>query len=126
MRRFLAALAVVGLTACGGSDGGSSDDAGSDRVTVTALAEKLGCTGLEIETDSSQRELGAREEGSCQFAGEGVTILTYNENSAQDMANDIAKEFGGIAVAGDRWTVRVDTDATAERVRAKLGGKLDY
>lgn len=115
MRRLIVVLAMA-MAACGGGGGGTP--------TVASVAAKLGCTGLTIEADNAQRELGAREEGHCTFAGEEVTVLTYNENSARDAANGIARQFGGIAVLGDRWTVRVDTDAQAEQVRAKLGGKL--
>ena len=116
MRRTVVSLAVM-LAACGGG--------GDKAPTVAGVAAKLGCTGLTIETDNAQRELGAREEGQCTFAGEEVTVLTYNTNSGRDAMNKIAKEFGGIAVLGDRWTVRVDTDAMAEQVRTKLGGKVD-
>lgn len=88
------------------------------------LATKLGCTGLKLETQDSQRELGAREQGGCTFAGEQVTVLTYNTNSARDAANNIAQEFGSIAVLGDRWTVRVDSENVATQVQGILGGRL--
>lgn len=117
MRRTLAVVALI-LTACGGGGGGDK------APTVAALAGKLGCAGLVIETDNSQRELGAREEGECDLAGEKVTVLAYNTNSARDAANQIARQFGGIAVLGDRWTVRVDSDAMAQRVQKALGGRL--
>lgn len=117
MRRTLVGVALVLLVACGGD---------SEPETVQSLAEKLGCTRtLVIEDDDKQRELGAREEGACQLGAESVTVLVYNTNTARDTSNKIAKEFGGIAVLGDRWTVRVDSQATAERVREKLGGKID-
>ncbi len=116
MRRKVAVLALASLAACGGSGGG-------ERPSVEGLAARLGCTGLEVDTE--QRELGAREQGRCEFAGDRVTVLTYNSNSARDSANSIAKEFGGIAVLGDRWTVRVDSDAIAAQVRSKLGGTVD-
>ena len=110
------ALALVLLTGCGGG--------GEDATpTVAALAERLGCTGLEMD-EASQKELGAREDGSCMFAGKRVSVLTYNSNSARDNMNEIAKEFGSISVLGDRWAVRVDSDALAGQVQAKLGGKV--
>ena len=114
-------VAMAGLlVACGGGGEG-----GGGTPTVQALADKLGCTGLKIEAEDSQQELGAREEGSCAFAGDEVTLLTYNSNSTRDAMNKIAKDFGGIAVLGDQWTVRVGTNAIAEQVKAKLGGKID-
>ena len=118
MRRFVAAVALGALSACGGGSGSSNS------ITVTSLATKLGCTGLAIEAENTQREIGAREEGACTHSGDKVTILTYHTNSARDAANSIAKESGGIAVLGDRWTVRVNTDASAKAVKAKLGGTL--
>ena len=94
MRRFVAAVALGALSACGGGSGSS------DSITVTSLATKLGCTGLAIEAENTRREPGAREEGACTHSGDKVTILTYHTNSARDAANSIAKESGGIAVLG--------------------------
>ena len=110
MKRLFAAMALAALTACG--DGGPP--------TVQAVADKLGCVGVQMEA-GHQRPLGAREEGHCTFAGEQVTIVAYDTNSARDAANTIAKEFGAILVLGDRWTVRVDSDVIAQQIRAKLG-----
>lgn len=115
MRR-LVLVALLALAGCGGD--------GDSVPTVDGLAGRLGCTELVIESDATQRELGAREQGSCRLGGETVTILTYNTTAARDGADEIARHFGGIAVLGDRWTVRADTDATARQVQAALGGTL--
>jgi hypothetical protein len=82
----------------------------------------LGCSELEIVTDQSQRAFGATGDGSCQFAGEQVHLLTFDTDSAQERAIRIGKDFEQIFVVGDGWTARVDSAATAETVKAKLGG----
>jgi len=108
--------AVLAATACsgGGGPGGAT--------TVHALASKLGCSELEIVTDESQRAFGATEDGSCQFAGEQVHLLTFDTDSAQERAIRIGKDFEQILVIGEGWTARVESAATAETVKAKLGG----
>lgn len=107
--------AALAATACSGS--GSSG-----ATTVQALASKLGCSELELVTDESQRAFGATGDGSCQFAGEQVHLLTFDTDSAQNRAIRIGKDFGQILVIGEGWTARVDSATTAEKVRAKLGG----
>jgi transcriptional regulator with XRE-family HTH domain len=42
---------------------------------------------LEERVAQLEAELGAREQGSCRFAGETVTILTYNTTEARDSAD---------------------------------------
>jgi hypothetical protein len=107
--------AVLAATACsGGGSGGAT--------TVDSLASKLGCVDLEMVTDESQRAFGATGDGSCQFEGERVHLLTFASDSAQDRAIRIGKEFGQIYVIGKSWTARVDSAATAGKVKAKLGG----
>ena len=107
--------AVLAATACNG--GGSSG-----ATTVHALASKLGCSELEIVTDESQRAFGATGDGSCQFAGERIHLLIFDTDSAQDRAIRIGKDFEQIFVTGDGWMARVESAATAEKVRARLGG----
>lgn len=120
-RRTIAALAAVAtLGACSG--GGSTDSGGSDAPQPQALADKIGCDSFEAETE--QLELGSREQGFCDLGDETLTIHTYKSNEPRDTAQKIAEEFGGIAVVGDRFVVRVDTQATAERVQAAVGGDI--
>ena len=106
--------AALAATACsGGGSGGTT--------TVHALASKLGCSELELVTDES-RAFGATGDGSCQFAGEKVHLLTFDTDSAQDRSIRIGKDFGQILVIGEGWTARVDSATTAEKVKGKLGG----
>ena len=118
MKRKLAAVVLLlALGACG--------DGGSERPTVAGLAERLNkagipCQNLEMNNDV----LVAREEGSCDSAGERVTIDVFNNNEARDAAQKLAESFGAKLALGDRWSISVDTDATAERVQKALGGKV--
>lgn len=107
-------VALVALTACGGDNTPPSPG---------VLATKIGCTDVEAST-GSQMELGAREEVTCSLGDERLTILTYASNEPRDTAQEIAANFGGITVLGDRFAVRVDTQATAERVQEAVGGEI--
>ncbi len=119
MRRGVSSIlmtaAVLAATACSGGGAGGP-------TTVDALASKLGCSELQVVTDDSQRALDATGDGSCEFAGERVQLLTFDTDSALDRAIRIGKEFGQIFVIGEGWTARVASAATAQSVRAKLGG----
>lgn len=107
--------AVLAATACSGVSS-------SGATTVHALASKLGCSELEIVTDESQRAFDATGDGSCQFAGARVHLLTFDTDSARDRAIRIGKDFEQVFVIGEGWTARVASPATAEKVREKLGG----
>ena len=112
---WLLLAAVLAGTAC-------SSDGSSGPTTVRALASKLGCSELEVVGEPSEPAFDATGDGTCRFAGEQVHLLTFDTDSAQDRAIRIAKDFGQILVVGEGWTARVASAATAEKVKAKLGG----
>lgn len=104
------------LTACGGGDGGAPP-------RPSELAEKIGCTNFEAETET--KELGSREQGLCELGEETVFIHTYANNEQRDSIQEIAQKLGGgITVLGDRFAVRVDSQEAAEKVRQQIGGKI--
>lgn len=125
-RRLVLVLIAVALLA-GGSvtaglllrDGGSG---GASAESLAALSARLGCTGLEQETE--QTELFVREQGRCQFSGGTVTLYTFNSDEAQAGWVDVAARFGGVMVVGQRWAVSVVTPAAGDQVRAKIGGQV--
>lgn len=107
-------VSAVLLGACGG---------GSSPPSPKALADKINCDVYELQT--GQIELGAREQAWCEIGEERLTILTYKSNEPRDSSQKIAEELGGgIAVVGDRFVVRVDSQAMAERVKKAVGGEI--
>lgn len=110
--------AVLAATACAG--GGSKGP-----TTVETLASRLGCSELDIVTVESQRAFGATGDAFCQFAGERVHLLTFDTAPAQDRAIRVGRDFEQIFVVGEGWMARVSSAATAEKVKAKLGGVVN-
>lgn len=108
-------------TACGGGSGGGGS---GGPPTVATLAGTLGCTQLEMATEESQGALGSIENGSCQLGGERVDLFTYDSDSEQERAIRILADFEQVLVVGEGWTARVDSTATAEIVKDKLGGSV--
>jgi hypothetical protein len=92
-----------------------------DVTPVTDLASRLGCSGF---TQGTQIELFVREQGDCQFDGATVTLHTFTTGDAAASWLQVAQNFGGIYVVGDRWAISVDTQDKANAVRAKLGGDI--
>ncbi len=124
MRRLARYALALTLAACGGS----SDAAGGAQPTATALRDRLiragvDCAGYE-ERVGDDKPILVREEASCEHGEEILVLDTFNTNSARDSAVQIAREFGGIMVVGDRWAVMADSNATAEEVQRVLGGRI--
>ena len=120
-RRSATCMAVAAILVSGACDGGGS----GGPPTVQALASRLRCSELEVVTEPSQRFSDATGDASCQFAGERIQLLTHDSESAQDRALRMFRDFDQIFVAGERWTVRVGSSATATKVKATLGGSID-
>jgi hypothetical protein len=128
----LMTLAVLMLTSCGGSDGADSGSAGDQKLlTVQAVVDELGnggvtCSGLKMATEGpdGQNQLGTREDGNCSIGGERVNVVTFPADVPATKWVESAQQIGGgIYVAGDTWAVGTETQATADKVKAALGGE---
>lgn len=110
-----ASVLAAGLTlaACGGSQP-------SAPPSPSALASRIGCTGYS----SISPTLYAREEGSCTVNGDDLDIATFSSTSDEDNSVCAASGFGGIIVKGNLWVVNTGNQASANAVKAKLGGVI--
>jgi hypothetical protein len=120
---------VVFLAGCGGSDNSSSAPAttaatkppSAQDIINQLTAAELTCSGV---TPASDRQLGTREDVSCELRGESINIVTFNTNTARDQFLTVAREFGGIYVVGDLWAVGVPNEGLGMSVRKATGGVM--
>lgn len=132
MKRMLGliTLAVFMLTGCNRSDGIESDTGDDQLLTVEAVVDELGqggvtCSDLKMSGQGSegQNQLFTREDGRCSIGDEEVNVVTFDGPSQRDQYLEAAKQFGSIYVTGETWAVGTETQATADKVKAALGGE---
>ena len=69
--------------------------------------------------------LFAREEGTCTLNGGDLDVITFSTSANEDNWIKAASQFGGgIIVKGPLWAVAADSQASADSVKAKLGGTI--
>lgn len=112
---LICVTAAIGLalTACGGGTP-------SKPPSPSALASRLGCGGFS----SMSPTLFAREEGTCTLNGDDLDVVTFSTSANEDNWIKAAGQFGGIIVKGPLWAVAADSQASADSVKAKLGGTI--
>jgi hypothetical protein len=101
------------LTACGGSTP-------SQPPSPASLASRLGCTGFS----SMSPTLFAREEGSCTLNGDDLDVVTFSTSANEDNWIKVGGQFGGVIVKGALWVIAAGSQASADAVKAKLGGTI--
>src|SRR5260370_29107470 len=102
----------LALTSCGGGT--------PKPPSPSALASRIGCTGFA----SISPTLFAREEGGCILDGDNLDVVTFSTSANEDNWIKVGSQFGGIIVKGPLWVVAAGSQASAEAVKAKLGGTI--
>ncbi len=128
----LVTLAMFMLTGCGGSNEAGGGGAGDQKLlTVQAVIDELGqdgvtCSHLKMSGNGSegQNQLYTREDGRCSIGDEEVNVVTFDGAAQRDQYLQVAKQFGGIYVTGETWAVATETQGTADKVKAALGGEI--
>lgn len=114
MRRHLAVLALLSLTACGG--GGGFDD-------TRALADALGC-GDSHELDPADTfSLGAKETATCDGPGGDYSLAVFAGDEQRDAFVEAVGSLGGAFAVGDGWAVGAQNVADAEKAAEELDGE---
>lgn len=108
------AASTVLLVSCGGDDGGGSDVSSGQDV-----ADLVGCTGFEADSE----EMFVTDGGSCTLDGEDIEVYYFAEQDAQDNYLDIAGGFGGQYLTGDNYIVGAPP-AVLEELQADIGGEI--
>ena len=104
LRRFLsasvAALAVLGAAACGGSDGPTDTTEGADLVIYSGRSESLVAGVLEDLEQQTGVKVGVRYAGSSELAA--PSVVTGSAAVTTDWATSAIFLFSFIAVLRSR------------------------
>ena len=132
----LALTALILLGACSTSVSSPSAGAAAQigRELASAIAAALSAGGLPCTNTSSRA--GATyvaDHAVCEIGADDVVIRTFSSTEDRDHFIDAAGSILGQMsfavdapprVVGPTWIVTTDTQATADRIRAILGGEL--
>lgn len=116
--------AVLILAGCGGGAKATTKVAAvNGHPDPTAIAEKVGCTGYQPDT---QTTMFAASTGACDYQGGSVQIDTFASATAESRYQQIADKVGrqGNLIYGTRWAVQADNADMAAAIQAKIGGTI--
>jgi hypothetical protein len=113
-------LLISGAVAIGLALNACGQGTPSKPPSPSGLASRVGCAGFS----SMSPTLFAREEGTCTLNGDDLDVVTFSTSANEDNWIKTASQFGGIIVKGPLWVVAADSQASAEAVKAKLGGTI--
>jgi hypothetical protein len=117
MSKLVVAATVAAVLAFAAGCGGGASS--GPPPSPSSLSAKIpGCIGYAAISPT----LYAREEGGCTLNGDQLDIVTFTTSAAEDNWVKVASQFGGILVRGDRWVVGTGSQASADAVKAALGG----
>ncbi|MET7402999.1 hypothetical protein ABZS66_56920 [Dactylosporangium sp. NPDC005572] len=119
------ALAIGVLLAAGFAGAALGGDA--PAPSAADLAGKVGCR--EVHTGNATG--GEREVATCRVGGRDVTVVTFDDNARRDewvrdaQVDVVTLGLFGLPEAlvyGDRWAVRTDDLAAADRFAVAVHG----
>ncbi|MFD8423679.1 hypothetical protein [Streptomyces sp. NPDC059466] len=119
-----AAVALLALTGCGGSDDGGTKAGTADRVPATAtgsledLAAEVKCRP-DIQTDADEIR-----QGVCKVDAGKFILATFATDRGQREWLNGAKDYGGSYLVGAKW-VAVGDQKMVTSLRGRLGGTLE-
>ena len=132
IRPVIAGLSIVLLAGCGASPFATDAapvgavtqqaPAGAPLPSMTAAAEKLGCTGYALDAENHEIFVGGA--ATCKGFGDEVSIDIFSTNQARDQWMKAAAIFGARAVLLDRMAISGRRAATADAIQARLGGAI--
>lgn len=121
---LLAVVLVVGASACG-DDGGDGDGDGASRYeSVTDLAEDLTDAGLACTLEYEGLRDGAREVSLCTVQDELAELSVWDDPADAASTAERAEADDDPLVAGENWTIDVQSAETAAAVAEALGGRV--
>ncbi|MEU9289426.1 hypothetical protein AB0D57_33350 [Streptomyces sp. NPDC048275] len=116
----VAAVALLGLTGCGGADEGGT----ADEVPATAtgsledLAAEVKCKP-DIQTDADEIR-----QGVCKISNGKFILATFATDRGQREWLNEAKDYGGYYLVGAKW-VAVADQKMVTTLRGQLGGTME-
>lgn len=123
-RALLTVALVVGASACG-DDGGDADGDGASRYeSVTDLADGLTEAGLTCTLEYEGLRDGAREVSLCTVQDELAELSVWDDPASAASTAARADAEDDPLVAGENWTIDVQSAKTAAAVAEALGGRV--
>ena len=135
-RTLVAATIVVAFAGCAAPgapavapSAASTGDGSAAALVATLAAAGLQCADLEPRDPATY----VADTVACSLGADDVIIRTFSSTENRDRYVAIAKEFtdqmsldldAPPQLIGPTWIVTTDTEATASRIRAVLGGEL--
>lgn len=111
MKRSLALLATtIALVGCSSS---------KPPPSIADVAAQAGCANLKVDTSFV---LYVRELGTCDVAGEHLTLATFASQTARANYLKIAQTFGGIYGHGKLWVIQGTAAAAVAQATKAAGG----
>lgn len=131
----LLAVVVIAVVACTGSPAPPGEASPPAAATsATALAELLAADGLPCAGVATRQAVThVAEEATCSIGLDDVIITTFRNADDRDRYLEASGNFTEQLsfdidtpprLVGPTWIVTTDTRATAEKIRAILGGEL--
>ncbi|MEV6178445.1 hypothetical protein ACIHAR_05525 [Streptomyces sp. NPDC052016] len=112
------AAAVLVLTGCGGSDGGTKAVPETATGSLEQLAAEAKCTpNMQIDADEIRQAV-------CKDADAKFILATFATDRGQREWINGAKDYGGHYLVGRKW-VAVGETTTMTALQKKLGGDIE-
>jgi hypothetical protein len=112
------AAAVLVLTGCGGSDGGTQAVPETATGSLEQLAAEVKCTP-EMQTDADEIR-----QAICKNTDGKFILVTFATDRGQREWINGAKDYGGHYLVGRKW-VAVGETSTVTALRSTLGGDIE-
>ena len=96
----------------------------STPPTARSLANKIGCTGFQPQTDPTGY---FHDEGTCYLGRSYLYIVTFTSNNTRDQYLQVIVPGSGSTlpwVRGDRWAVQSTYLAGASAAQKAIGGDM--
>ena len=116
------------------SSGGPVPDEGTTSASATTIADALAAAGLPCKDLSTRPGVThVASEATCSIGVDDVIIRAFKTTEDRDLYMETSANFveqlsfdieAPPRLVGPTWIVTTDTRATAEKIRAILGGEL--
>ena len=131
----IAAAAALLTSGCGSGAGGAAGPHGghgeaapadvggeampAEVMTVDQLAAEVGCTPSSPQKGADFRQ------AFCHTAGTDLVLLDFDTAKGQREWVDLSKDYGGVYLVGNRWTVSGNDRDYILALQARLGGAIE-
>ncbi|HEU5475343.1 MAG TPA: hypothetical protein VFV67_32270 [Actinophytocola sp.] len=91
----------------------------SEQLTVDQLAAEVGCTPTSPIKGADFRQ------ANCKASGTNLILLDFDTAEGQRAWVDLSKDYGGVYLVGNRWTLSGNDRDYMLALQTRLGGALE-